>query len=319
MLNYVDLILFLIIILGIYQGYRRGFILGFLELFALAASILAAFYFYQTTAAILTKHLQLQERWILPFAFIVTLLLSRFIIGVAVYFLIKQLPSGLHTNKLNKYTGLIPGFIKGYFYASIFAMLFLFVNLWENLTAETRESYLANTLTQQIEMMDAKIASDISEKVKKSISKLTIEPESDQTVYLHFKVENPKVNEKMENHLLVLVNEERRKFNLPLLARDTALRTVARAHSLDMFQKGYFSHISLENSTPFDRIRAHHIKYSTAGENLALAQTVEIAHMGLMNSPGHRANILNPKFGRLGIGIMDGGIYGIMVTQNFRN
>jgi uncharacterized protein YkwD len=66
-------------------------------------------------------------------------------------------------------------------------------------------------------------------------------------------------------------------------------------------------------------MKAHNINYIAAGENLALAQTVEIAHMGLMNSPGHRANILNPKFGRIGIGIMDGGIYGIMVTQNFRN
>lgn len=38
-----------------------------------------------------------------------------------------------------------------------------------------------------------------------------------------------------------------------------------------------------------------------------------------MESPGHRANILNPEFGRLGIGILDGGIYGLMITQNFRN
>ncbi len=317
MFNYVDFILFIIISLGIYHGYRRGFILGFLEFFALAASILAAFYFYQSTAVILGN--QLPERLVLPLAFLITLLLSRFIIGIFLYFLLKQLPLSLHTNKLNKYTGLIPGFIRGYFYASLFAMLFLFVNLWGNLTTETRHSYIANKLTQQIELIDSKIASDISEKVKKSISKLTIEPESDETVYLHYKVENPVVNEKMENHLLVLVNQERRKFNLPLLARDTALRTVARKHSLDMFKKGYFSHISLTNTTPFDRIKANNIKYFTAGENLALAQTVEIAHIGLMNSPGHRANILNPKFGRLGIGIMDGGVYGLMVTQNFRN
>nr|WP_294901029.1 CvpA family protein [uncultured Pedobacter sp.] len=319
MFNYVDLILFLIISLSIYHGYRRGFILGFLELFALATSILVAFYFYQNTALILSKYIQLDERWNLPFAFLVTLLLSRFIIGAILYFLIKQLPLSLHKNKVNRYSGLIPGIIRGFFYASLVAMLFLFINLWGGLTQETRESYIANNLTQKIEFIDTKIASDISEQVKKSISKLTIEPESDQTVYLHFKVEHPVVNEKMENHLLVLVNEERRKFHLPLLVRDTALRTVARAHSLDMFKNGYFSHISLSGSSPFDRITAHHINYTQAGENLALAQTVEIAHIGLMNSPGHRANILNPRYGRVGIGIMDGGIYGIMVTQNFRN
>jgi uncharacterized protein YkwD len=115
------------------------------------------------------------------------------------------------------------------------------------------------------------------------------------------------------------VNKERRKAGLSLLEKDIEMRTVARAHASDMFKKGYFSHINLENESPFDRIKKYKITYKTAGENLALAQTVEIAHIGLMNSPGHRRNILNPKFGRLGIGIMDGGIYGIMVTQNFRN
>lgn len=319
MLNYVDVILSIIIILGIYQGYRRGFIIGVLELFAIAASILAAFYFYQDTANLLAKHLQLQERWVLPFAFLITLLICRLIIGVILFYLIRYLPKSMHQNKLNRYFGLVPGFVRGFFYASLIAMLFLFTNLWAGLTQTTRESYIANTLTQKIEVLDSKIATDISEQVKKSISKLTIEPESDKTIYLHFKVENPKVNEKMENHLLVLVNQERRKANLPLVARDTAMRVVARKHSLDMFQKGYFSHISLGNTSPFDRIKAHNLTYFTAGENLALAQTVEIAHLGLMNSPGHKANILNPKFGRLGIGIMDGGIYGIMVTQNFRD
>jgi uncharacterized protein YkwD len=61
------------------------------------------------------------------------------------------------------------------------------------------------------------------------------------------------------------------------------------------------------------------VRFLTAGENLALAQTVTVAHTGLMNSPGHRANILRPQFGRVGIGIMDGGMRGLMVSQEFRN
>jgi uncharacterized protein YkwD len=46
---------------------------------------------------------------------------------------------------------------------------------------------------------------------------------------------------------------------------------------------------------------------------------VQIAHTGLMKSPGHRANILRPEFGRVGICIMEGGVHGLMVTQDFRN
>jgi uncharacterized protein YkwD len=66
-------------------------------------------------------------------------------------------------------------------------------------------------------------------------------------------------------------------------------------------------------------MRSANVKFLTAGENLALGRTLKICHEGLMNSPGHRANILNPSFGRLGIGIMDGGIYGLMISQEFRN
>jgi uncharacterized protein YkwD len=62
-----------------------------------------------------------------------------------------------------------------------------------------------------------------------------------------------------------------------------------------------------------------HVQFKSAGENLALAQTMEIAHRNLMNSPGHRANILQTAFGRVGIGIMDGGFYGLMVSQEFRD
>jgi uncharacterized protein YkwD len=46
---------------------------------------------------------------------------------------------------------------------------------------------------------------------------------------------------------------------------------------------------------------------------------LELAHINLMNSPGHRANILQPSFGRLGIGILDGGFYGLMISQEFRD
>ena len=97
------------------------------------------------------------------------------------------------------------------------------------------------------------------------------------------------------------------------------MQKVALAHSADMFQRGYFAHYTPEGKDPFDRMRDAHIRFYLAGENLALAQTLSIAHQGLMNSPGHRENILRPGFGRLGIGILDGGFYGLMISQEFRN
>jgi len=66
-------------------------------------------------------------------------------------------------------------------------------------------------------------------------------------------------------------------------------------------------------------MHADDIHFLTAGENIALAQTISIAQYGFMHSVGHRANILNPAFGHIGIGILDGGMFGLMISQEFKN
>jgi uncharacterized protein YkwD len=84
-----------------------------------------------------------------------------------------------------------------------------------------------------------------------------------------------------------------------------------------MFERGYFSHYNPEGMSPFDRMEQAGIHFIAAGENLALAPNVTIAHQGLMDSPGHRANILSTDFGKVGIGVMDGGMFGRMFVQEF--
>ena len=119
--------------------------------------------------------------------------------------------------------------------------------------------------------------------------------------------------------MLALLNDERTRAGLRPLKHDPELTPVARAHSRDMFARGYFSHVSPEGRGLAERMRQGRVTYLNAGENLALARTLGGAHQGLMDSPGHRANILRPQFARVGIGVLDGGVHGLMVTQVFRN
>lgn len=120
-----------------------------------------------------------------------------------------------------------------------------------------------------------------------------------------------------EQKMLELVNAERERVGLDPLVADETLTRLARMKSEDMIEKGYFSHNSPTYGSPFDMMRKAGVKYTTAGENLAGAPTVERAHAGLMDSEGHRRNILNPRFKRIGIGIIEGGPYGLMVAQMF--
>src|SRR5690554_5808317 len=112
-----------------------------------------------------------------------------------------------------------------------------------------------------------------------------------------------------EQRMVNLVNSERQKAGLAPLKVDLDLSRVARIKSQDMRDNNYFSHTSPTYGSPFDMMRSFGISYRTAGENIALHGSVESAHNGLMNSDGHRANILSPNFTHIGIGIVDGRYY----------
>ena len=145
------------------------------------------------------------------------------------------------------------------------------------------------------------------EAIARTLNLLTVQPDSNERVTLPFTVTSSRPRPDLEQQMLDLVNEERIANGLQPLAPDPELTEVARRHSADMFNRGYFAHDTPEGLTPFNRMRDANVRFLVAGENLALAPTVSVAHTGLMNSPGHRANILRPQFGRVGIGIMDGG------------
>jgi uncharacterized YkwD family protein len=120
-----------------------------------------------------------------------------------------------------------------------------------------------------------------------------------------------------EQQMLDLVNAERAKAGLTPLKADPQLTKLARMKSQDMINRNYFSHQSPTYGSPFDMMKTYGVTYRTAGENIAGNHSVQAAHTALMNSPGHRANILNPNFTHIGIGIQQGGNYGMMFTQMF--
>jgi uncharacterized protein YkwD len=112
-----------------------------------------------------------------------------------------------------------------------------------------------------------------------------------------------------------LVNNERSRYHLPALQEDALLEQVAWAHSEDMGKNKYFAHINQRGEDPNDRFHKAGGK-GLVGENIALDTSVEAAHQHLMNSPGHRANILDKNFTHLGVGVyFNGSQYSI--TQMF--
>jgi uncharacterized protein YkwD len=121
-----------------------------------------------------------------------------------------------------------------------------------------------------------------------------------------------------EDRMLLKVNQARAQVGLSPLRSDTLLQQAARDHSADMYKRHYFSHRTPDGKTPYDRLHDLRFHYVTAGENLAFAVDVDQAFESLMQSPDHRANILNPDFRCIGVGAYKGlNGYEEMFTQDF--
>ena len=125
----------------------------------------------------------------------------------------------------------------------------------------------------------------------------------------------------MEWRMLRLLNKDRKRHGLSPVRMQDDLRDVARKHSQDMAQKEYFDHVNLKAESPGDRLRGARVSDVVSGENLAKVggyrNPTQFAETGLMNSPGHRANILNAAYNVVGIGVVRDPRKVYFFTQNF--
>lgn len=118
-----------------------------------------------------------------------------------------------------------------------------------------------------------------------------------------------------ETEVIELTNKEREKHGLRPFSHDRALSKVAKEKSVDMRKNNYFDHNSPVYGSPFDMMKSFGITYQAAGENIAMGQqTPDEVVKAWMNSPGHRANILNEQFTHIGVGFDENGNYW---TQQF--
>ncbi|WP_199478363.1 CAP domain-containing protein [Peribacillus saganii] len=129
---------------------------------------------------------------------------------------------------------------------------------------------------------------------------------------------NNAIKQGFEYQLFDLTNASRVQHGLPILIWNEHVKETAWNHSSDMANNNFFSHTNLEGQSPFDRMKADDIIFSVAGENLAYGQFSSIfAHEGLMNSLGHRENILNMDFEFLGVGVAFNSESHPYYTENF--
>lgn len=323
MFNFIDFVVFTFLLYFIWQGYKTGFIGGIFNTVSTILSFGAAILFYPQMATFLARQFGWGENISLVAAFFFIFVGSEIVLGLGFnYFhaLLAPLYKKIEVLKTaDKLLGAVPSVIVGMFLISIFLLIPLILPVKESFREPIANSFWGTRVLSRFLQYQPQIESILSRLPYKNLSYLiTPEPTSSESIDLDVPKEiKLQPDTKAEKDMFDLVNKERKARGLRPVVWNEALVNLGRKHCLDMFSRGYFSHYTPEGKSPFDRMDEANIDYKAAGENLAYAPNVAIAHQGLMNSKGHRENILREEFGTLGVGVIDGGIHGQMYCQEF--
>ncbi len=330
-LGWPDLLVIGIVVLSAYAATRRGFISVMIALAGFVVGLAISFAFYPAVSVWLSGQFGWSPVWSKPAAFAALWVLVEMVFGI-LQRASTRLGYRIQENPANRLLAIVPGALQGLISAALLVTVLGLLPLPGNARDQVVRSPISGTLVSAMLTVERPFEWVFGPAATQSLGFLTVDPAGisglpgatpsageakEGPVKLGFTVADAKPDVAAEEGMLAMLNQERTSRGLGALTMDPALRQLARTHADDMFKDGYFAHATPEGLDPFARMRAAQIAFTWAGENLALAPTLQIAHDGLINSPGHRANILNEQFRKVGIGVLDGGAYGKMFVQEF--
>lgn len=316
-LNWVDFVIIGILILFALESLGRPLVLEFLDFVSFLLAGLLSFSYYNLPAKFFESQFKITHGLSLILGFMTVWFLSETVF----YLLIRLFLPNILRLKIpgSKLLSMIPAVLRSLVFIALALVMVATFPLQPTLKRSVLDSELGSQILKQASDLEQPVKQVFGGVANDSLTFLTIKPKTAEKVNLGFQTSQFITDDASENKMMDLINGERVSRGLGALVLDRGLRGIARGHSADMFKRGYFSHYSPDGKTVADRTLEAEIDFLVVGENLAYAPSVELAHKGFMNSEGHRANILSKDYGKAGIGVMDGGVYGKMFTQVFSN
>jgi len=318
-LNAVDAAVLGLLVVAVWMGFRAGLVATLYSLASWILATAAAIAFAGPVSGLVESFARLPRPVATSVAFVAVIVIVEALFSITGYLAIRPVVGLIRRSAVSgadRALGVIPAIARSVFIVAVAILAIEALPVASEVKAAVETSRSGRIVGEQVSAVQPQISALTSQLGGSPF--LVTKIGEDETE----KLDLPDVlaiepDPVAERQLYDLVNEERGKVGLAILAWDDRLVPVARAHSVEMFKLKYFSHESPNAGTPFDRLKAAGISYSRAGENLAYAQSVVVAHRALMDSAGHRENILRPEFTRIGIGVINAGAYGRMVTQLF--
>jgi uncharacterized protein YkwD len=315
--NYIDLIILLVLIYFASEAFRYGFWVILADFISFLGSFILSLRAYKYLAEWLRASFSLSPSLSNAVGFLLTAFIAEWLLSFILFRLISVLPARILKSKFNRVLGIIPALGEGFLVVTFLLILAIGLPINPQIKRAISDSRIGGYILKESSGAERSLNDVFGGVINDSLTYFTVEPKSHERVNLNVAASDLKVNPAEETEMFALVNKARQDNGAAPLTVSPAITKVGEAYATDLWTRRYFSHYSPEGQDVGDRLIAAGIPFTFAGENLALAPTVSTAFTGLMNSPGHRANILEPRFKKIGIGAVDNGYYGIMFVQEF--
>ncbi|KKQ75259.1 MAG: hypothetical protein US96_C0014G0017 [Candidatus Woesebacteria bacterium GW2011_GWB1_38_5b] len=315
--NWVDLIIIVILIYFASEAWRIGLWVILADFFSFLLSLLFSLRIYQSVSELLRTNFNLSHSVSNALGFLLTAVLTEVILGYLFARALSRLPHKYKNKPFLRFLAIFPAFGEGLVIIAFVLMLVLALPLSPRVKTDAAKSKIGSVIISQTSGLEKSLSEIFGGVIEDSLTYFTVKPESRETVPLHTDKHELTVDQISETQMFELVNQERKKAGVGQLVWAPQIVPIARAHAKDMWERQYFGHVSPDGKDVGDRLQKAKIDYQLAGENLAMAPTLATANTGLMNSQGHRENILEPKFKKIGIGVIENGYYGKMFVQVF--
>lgn len=318
-LNWIDWVILAIVGYYIIEGWETGIVFLLSNLISFLASLWLAVKYHTPVGNFLGDKFGLPPLWTSVLGYVLVALGAEAVLSQLFQIGARRLPKKLFTSQVSHWLGAAVSAVNSLVITSFILLLILALPLRGNIKRDIKDSSIGSKLVVLTEKYGGSVKSSLDQATQQAIRFLTVKPQSKERVALDVtpKTVDLRPDSGAENQLVDLVNKEREEAGVDRLRVDESMVVTSRGHSKDMFERKYFAHYDPQGHDAAWRMQKAGVDFQIVGENLAYAPDVSTAHSGLMDSEGHRKNILDPQFHRIGIGVIDGGVYGKMFTQLF--
>jgi len=315
--NYIDLIIILVLFYFATEAWRHGFWVILVDFISFLGSILFSLSFYKYASLFLRSNFSLSNSVSNALGFLATAIITEGILGFVLAKFLHKVPEKLRERTFLKIAAVIPAIGEGLILIAFILTLAVAFPLRPSIKADIVKSRFGAVILTKTVGVEKSVNEIFGGVIEDSLTYLTVKPGSRESISVPTQSNNLKADTEGAREMFSLINKERSKLGTPELIWDEKIAMISQNYATYMWENHYFGHIALDGKDVGDRLRQGNINYSVAGENLALAPTVITAHNGLMSSQGHKDNILNTEFKKVGIGVVDNGIYGKIFVQVF--